>query len=137
MLRARLLAQGDRAGAAALVRDAWRHDELLRRVEARVLEMFGDISPPPTTRRAWSAASTTTTSTAGLRAAERIGGDDLTIAQARARGHAQGAATPRRCSTRCRQKRAANPATFSRARNGCAQNDKAEEAGKLILTRAA
>ena len=58
---------------------------------------------------------------AGMRAAERLGGNDLAIAT-RPRGGDQASRTmPRRCSTRCRRPRAATPAIFSRACNGCAK----------------
>ena len=63
MLARALLAKGDRDGAAALVREAWRHDECTRR---RREQGARDVRQPahaaPTTRRAWSSASMPTTS---------------------------------------------------------------------------
>ncbi|MGA8921124.1 MAG: lytic transglycosylase domain-containing protein, partial [Pseudolabrys sp.] len=43
MLARTLLAQGDRDGAAALVRQAWRNDDASAEVEKRALEMFGGM----------------------------------------------------------------------------------------------
>ena len=43
MLARTLLAKGDREGAAALVRYAWRHEECSADVESKVLEMYGSM----------------------------------------------------------------------------------------------
>ena len=43
MLARALLAKGDREGAAALVRDAWRNEECSADVESKVLAMFGGM----------------------------------------------------------------------------------------------
>ena len=43
MLARALLAKGDRAGAEALVRQAWRNEDCRADVESKVLEMFGGM----------------------------------------------------------------------------------------------
>ena len=49
----------------------------------------GRCSPAAITRRGWTAASMPKTPTAGMRAAQRLGGAQLAIAKARTRGHRQ------------------------------------------------
>jgi len=79
-----LLAQGDRDGAAALVRYAWRNDDSSAEVERRVLDMFGDMITPADNRARMEDRLYADDTEAGLRAAERVGGTALTIARARA-----------------------------------------------------
>ncbi len=133
MLARTLLAQGDREGAAALVRYAWRHDEASPEVEKRVLEMFGGIITAADNKARMERRFYADDVAAGLRAAERIGGNDLTIARARA-------AVLRKAGNA----KALLDAVPSEAQNEpgyifayvqwLRQNNKAEEAGKLILS---
>jgi soluble lytic murein transglycosylase len=78
-----LLAQGDRAGAQALVRDAWRTDEMSAEVESRTLDMFGALLSPGDHKARMNFRLYAGDSEAGLRAAQRLGGADLLIARAR------------------------------------------------------
>ncbi len=77
-----LLAQGDRAGAEALVRQAWRNDEASGDVEARVLEMFPGMLTPADHKWRMHKRFYAGDTEAGLRAAGRLGGNDLLIAKA-------------------------------------------------------
>jgi len=79
-----LLAEGDRAGAAALVRYAWRNEDCSAEVERRVLEMFGDMITPDDNKSRMEHRFYANDAEAGLRAAERLGGVELAIARARA-----------------------------------------------------
>lgn len=79
-----LLAAGDRAGAAALVRYAWRNEDCSAEVERRVLDMFGDMITPADTKARMERRFYVNDTEAGLRAAERLGGVELQIARARA-----------------------------------------------------
>ena len=84
MLARLLLSQGDRDGAAALVRYAWRHDDASAEVEKRVLEMYGGMLGPADHKIRMETRFYADDAAGGLRAAERLGGDQLTVARARA-----------------------------------------------------
>ena len=79
-----LLAQGDRDGAAALVRHAWRYDDASAEVEARVLDMFGDLLTRADHKIRMDQRFYDDDVEGGMRAAERLGGNELAIARARA-----------------------------------------------------
>jgi soluble lytic murein transglycosylase len=133
MLARTLLAQGDRDGAAALVRQAWRNDDASAEVEKRVLEMFGGMLSAADHKARMEQRFYVDDVAAGLRAAERLGGDQLAIGRARA-------AVLRRAGNA----KALLDAVPSAAQNDAGYifarvqwlrlNNKAEEAGKLILT---
>jgi soluble lytic murein transglycosylase len=79
-----LLAQGDRAGAQALVRDAWRTEPMPFDVEEEILETFGDLITPADDKARmehWLYANDTNIA---LRAAIRLGGNEPAIVKARA-----------------------------------------------------
>ena len=71
MLARTLLAQGDRDGAAALVRQAWRNDDASAEVEKRVLEMFGGMLSAADHKARMEQRFYVDDVAAGLRAAER------------------------------------------------------------------
>jgi soluble lytic murein transglycosylase len=79
-----LFAQGDRKKAEAIVREVWRYDSLSQDVENRVFEAYGDMltrtdHKARMDRRLYEADD----ADAGLRAAKRLGGDEMSIAKAR------------------------------------------------------
>ena len=79
-----LLAQGDRAGAQALIRDAWRTEPMPFDAEEEILETFGDLitrADDKARMEHWLYANDTNTA---LRAAIRLGGNEPAIAKARA-----------------------------------------------------
>ncbi len=84
MLARVLLAKGDRDGAAALVRYAWRHDECSSEVESKVLEMFGNLLSRADHKVRMEQRFYAGDVEAGMRAANRLGGDELAIGRARA-----------------------------------------------------
>jgi soluble lytic murein transglycosylase len=133
MLARALLAQGDRAGAEALVRHAWRHDDASADVEKRVLEMFPGLLTTADHKIRMEQRFYVDDVEAGMRAAERLGGNDQAIAKARAAvikkaGNAKALldAVPQAARTDAGY-------IFSRAQ-WLRKNDKVEEAGRLILT---
>jgi len=79
-----LLAQGDRAGAEALVRQAWRNDDCSAEVEARVLEMFGGMITREDNKQRMEHRFYADDVEAAMRAAQRLGGSELEVAHARA-----------------------------------------------------
>ncbi len=133
MLARALLAQGDRAGTEALVRAAWRHDDCSADVEKKVLEMFPGMLTAADHKVRMEQRFYLDDVEAGMRAAERLGGNDLLVARARAAvikkaGNAKALldAVPQA---------ARNDAGYIFARvQWLRKNDKSEEAGKLILT---
>jgi soluble lytic murein transglycosylase len=84
MLARALLTKGDREAAAALVRQAWRNDDCSADSEAKVLEMFGSMLTPEDHKARMERRFFADDSEAGLRAATRLGGDQLAIGRARA-----------------------------------------------------
>ena len=84
MLARALLAQGDRAGAEALVRQAWRNDDCSPDVEKKVLEMFGGMLTAADHKVRMDQRFYLDDIDAAMRSAERLGGNDLLIARARA-----------------------------------------------------
>ncbi len=79
-----LLAKGDRAGAAALVRHAWRQQDASVDVENRVLEMFGDLLTRADHKVRMEQRLYRDDIEAGMRAAKRLGGSEIVLAKARA-----------------------------------------------------
>ena len=132
MLARTLLAQGDRDGAAALVRYAWRYDDASAEVEKRVFEMFGGMLTAADHKIRMERRFYANDVAAGLRAAERLGGDDLAIGRARAAvlrmaGNAKALLDAVPASAR------GQPGYIFSYVQWLRQSNKAEEAGKMIL----
>jgi len=133
MLAQAKLADGDRAGATELVRKAWREDDSSGDVEKRVLELFGELLTRADHKARMEQRFYAEDVDAGMRAAERLGGNDLLVARARA-------AVIRRAGN-AKALLDAVPAAarnepgymFARVR-WLRTNNQAEEAGRLILT---
>jgi soluble lytic murein transglycosylase len=84
MLARALLNKGDRAGAEELVREAWRNMDCSAEVESKVLDMFGTVLTAADHRSRMEHRFYADDADAGLRAAQRLGGNDLIVARARA-----------------------------------------------------
>ena len=133
MLARALLAQGDRDGAASLARYAWRREDCSAEVEKKVLELFGDMFSRADHKARMEQRFYSDDVEAGMRAAERLGGNDLVIARARV-------AVIKRAGN-AKALLDAVPAAarhdagyiFARAQ-WLRKNNQPEEAGKLILT---
>ena len=128
-----LLAQGNREGAAALVRHAWRDDDCSAEVERRVLDMFGSMITPADNKARMERRLYADDTDAGMRAAERLGGSELAIARARVAviKHSQNAkalldAVPTSA-------RSEPGYIFARAQ-WLRRDNKPEEAGRVLLT---
>jgi soluble lytic murein transglycosylase len=78
-----LLAQGDRAGAAHHVRDAWTDGGVSNDVEKQATETFGDLITAADHRARMHARFYNDDNDTGLRIAARLGGADVAIARAR------------------------------------------------------
>jgi soluble lytic murein transglycosylase len=79
-----LLVQGDRAGAQAALREAWRKDSFSADTEAQAREVFGDLITPADDKARMDARFDVEDDDAGLRAARRLGSVEAAIAKARA-----------------------------------------------------
>jgi soluble lytic murein transglycosylase len=133
MLARVLLAQGDREGAAALVKDAWRHDDCSADVEKKVLEMFGGMLTAADHKVRMETRFYAGDAAAGLRAAERLDGNDLAIARARA-AVLQKARNAKALLDAVPAAAQREPGYIFARVQWLRQNNKPEEAGQLILT---
>jgi soluble lytic murein transglycosylase len=77
------LADGDRATAAQLVRQAWREDSCSREVERMVMESLGDLLTRADHKARMDRRLYDEDIEGGLRMAQLLGGADLAIAKAR------------------------------------------------------
>jgi soluble lytic murein transglycosylase len=83
-----LLAEGDRDGAASLVRQAWRSDELSERFEADAFELFRDLLTREDHRARMDKRIGAKDLSGAKRAALRLGSDELSIVKACAAANA-------------------------------------------------
>lgn len=77
-----LLAEGDRDGAASLVREAWRSQELSEHIETEAFDTFRDLLTREDHRARMDKRIGAKDFSAAMRAARRLGGDDLAIVKA-------------------------------------------------------
>jgi len=84
MMAHALLAKGDRAGAAALVRYAWQRQDASADVENKVLELYGDMLTRADHKMRMEQRFYLDDIEAGMREAKRLGGDEIALAKARA-----------------------------------------------------
>jgi soluble lytic murein transglycosylase len=77
-----LLAEGDRDGAQNQVREAWRSEELSERVEADVLDVFRDLLTRDDHRARMDKRIGAKDFSGAMRAAHRLGSDDVAIVKA-------------------------------------------------------
>jgi soluble lytic murein transglycosylase len=78
-----LLAEGDRAGAQAAVREAWRKDAFTADVEGEARDMFAGLISPADDKARMDARFDVEDDDAGLRAARHLGPVESAIAKAR------------------------------------------------------
>ncbi len=128
-----LLAQGDREGAASLVRFAWRHQDCSQDVEKTVLGLFSSMLTAADHKIRMDQRFYDDDTEAGIRAAERIGGSELAVARAwsaviKKAGNAKALLDAVPASA---QK---DPGYIYARAQWLRKNGKPEEAGKLILT---
>jgi peptidoglycan lytic transglycosylase len=83
-----LLADGDRDGAARLVRQAWRSDELSERTETDAFEQFHELLTREDHRARMDKRIGAKDIAGARRAAQRLGGDEPAIVKACAAGNA-------------------------------------------------
>src|SRR5471032_2237252 len=79
-----LVALGDSNAATELVRQAWRDDDASADAEKKVIELFGNLLTPADHKARMEQRFYNDDVEAGLRAAERLGGNELLIGRARA-----------------------------------------------------
>jgi soluble lytic murein transglycosylase len=76
------LAEGDRDGAARLVREAWRSEELAERIEGEAFETFRDLLARDDHRARMDKRIGAKDFSGAMRAARRLGDDDVSIVKA-------------------------------------------------------
>ncbi|HET9716207.1 MAG TPA: lytic transglycosylase domain-containing protein [Pseudolabrys sp.] len=133
MLARALLAQGDREGAASLVRYAWRYEDCSADVEKKVLELFGGMLTPADHKVRMESRFYADDIEAGTRAAARLGGHEVAIARARSAviRKARNAKALLDAVPAAAQR---DPGYIFARVQWLRRNDKPEEASKLILT---
>lgn len=77
-----LLAEGDRDGAARLVREAWRSEELAERIEGEASDTFHDLLTRDDHRARMDKRIGAKDFSGAMRAARRLGDDDVSIVKA-------------------------------------------------------
>ncbi|MEJ2435126.1 MAG: lytic transglycosylase domain-containing protein, partial [Pseudolabrys sp.] len=133
MLARALLAKGDRARAAALVRYAWRYQDFSASVEQEVLERFGSLLTREDHRVRMQERFYHDDTSAGMREAHRLGGVQLAIGRARTGvikrlNHAKRLLDDVPVSAR------QDPGYIFTKVQWLRRHDKAEEAQRLLLT---
>jgi soluble lytic murein transglycosylase len=78
-----MLARGDRANAERLVREAWRNDTMSDDTENAALDQFGALLTPGDQKARMDLLLYGSEHEAALRAARRLGGDEVALAKAR------------------------------------------------------
>jgi soluble lytic murein transglycosylase len=128
-----LMAQGDREGAAALVRYAWRYEDCSTEVEKKVLDTFGDMLTRTDHKIRMEQRFYADDVDGGLRAGERLGGNDLLIARARAAVIKRAGNAKALLDGVPAGARSDSGYIFSRAQ-WLRKNDQPEDAARLILS---
>ena len=78
-----MLARGDRANAERLVRDAWRNDSMSEDTESTALDLFGALLTPGDQKARMDMFLYGSDHEAALRAARRLGANEVALAKAR------------------------------------------------------
>ncbi len=128
-----LLAQGDREGAAALVRAAWRYEDCSAEVEKMALDMFGGLITRADDQVRMETRFYDGDVAAGMRAGERLGGSQLAIARARAAVIKRAGNAKALLDDVPSAARGDAGYIFARAQ-WLRKNNKLEDAGRLILS---
>ena len=128
-----LLAEGDRDAAAKLVRQAWRAEELSERSEADAYEQFRDLLTREDHRARMDRRIGAKDLAGARRAAQHLGGDELSIVKACAAGNSDKALD--RLDDIASDARNDLGYTLCRIR-WMAHHDRIDEATRLILTAA-
>jgi peptidoglycan lytic transglycosylase len=78
-----MIARGDRANAERLVRDAWRNDAMSDDTESTALDLFGALLTPGDQKARMDLLLYGSEQDAAMRAAKRLGGNQVALAKAR------------------------------------------------------
>jgi soluble lytic murein transglycosylase len=82
-----MIARGDRANAERLVREAWRSDPMSEDTESTALDLFGALLTPGDQKARMDLMLYSSEHEVALRAAKRLGGDQVALAKARIAGY--------------------------------------------------
>jgi soluble lytic murein transglycosylase len=78
-----MIARGDRANAERLVREAWRNDAMSEDTESAALDQFGALLTPGDQKARMDSLLYGSENAAALRAAKRLGANEVALAKAR------------------------------------------------------
>jgi soluble lytic murein transglycosylase len=78
-----MIGRGDRANAERLIRDAWRNDAMSEDTESTALDLFGALLTPGDQKARMDLLLYGTEHEAAMRAAKRLGADQVALAKAR------------------------------------------------------
>ncbi|QWG15461.1 lytic transglycosylase domain-containing protein [Bradyrhizobium sediminis] len=88
-----MIARGDRANAERLVRSAWRHDSMSEETESTALDLFGALITPGDHKARMDFLLYGSEHEAALRAARRLGANQMALAKARIAAYKKAANT--------------------------------------------
>src|SRR6202171_196628 len=88
-----MIARGDRGNAERLVRDAWRNDSMSEDTESTALDLFGALITPVDHKARMDLLLYGSEQEAAMRAAKRLGANQVALAKARNAAYRQGANT--------------------------------------------
>ncbi|QWG25641.1 lytic transglycosylase domain-containing protein [Bradyrhizobium sediminis] len=88
-----MIARGDRANAERLVRSAWRHDSMSEETESTALDLFGPLITPGDHKARMDFLLYGSEHEAALRAARRLGANQMALAKARIAAYKKAANT--------------------------------------------
>jgi soluble lytic murein transglycosylase len=88
-----MIARGDRANAERLVRDAWRNDAMSEDTESTALDLFGALLTPGDHKARMDLLLYGSEHEAALRAAKRLGANQVALAKARIAAYKKAANT--------------------------------------------
>ncbi len=128
-----LLAKGDKAGATALVRYAWRYQDCSEAVEHKVIEMFGGLLTREDHKARMAQRFYQNDTEAGMRAARRLGGSELAIARAWTAVIKRARSAKARLNAVPKSARSDPGYIFARAR-WLRRSKKYEDAARLVLS---
>jgi soluble lytic murein transglycosylase len=128
-----LLTQGNQAAAQQYAREAWRQDPMSEDLEAQALESFGELLSRADHKARMDRLFYAEEVDGGMRAAQRLGGNDLAIARARAAVIRKAGNTGAMLEAVPNDARGDPGYVFSRAQ-WLRRNDRVGEAAQLMLS---
>ena len=129
-----MIARGDRANAERLVRNAWRNDSMSEDTESAALDLFGALITPGDHKARMDLLLYGSEHDAALRAAKRLGANQVALAKARIAAYNARRPTPRRCWTAVPRELHGDPGYIFSKIQLLRREEKFAEAAQLMLS---